>query len=351
MVPFAGYEMPVQYPTGIIKEHLHTREAAGLFDVSHMGQVVVEGADTAAMLETVVPVDVEGLGIDRQSYALFTNERGGVMDDLIITRWGQERFFLVVNAACKEGDIDHLRRHLSGQELTVLEQRALLALQGPAARKVMRGLCPEAAELVFMQGRSVAIGGVDAYVTCSGYTGEDGFEISVAAAAAEPLARSLLAHDSVLPIGLGARDSLRLEAGLCLYGHELSESIDPVQAGLTWSISRARRSDGERPGGFPGADVIFARMQDGAPLRRVGLAVDGRRPLREGQLVLDVQGREVGEVCSACYGASVGGPIAMAYVEREFGEPDTGLQVDVRGKLQPVTVTRMPFIPQRYYRG
>ena len=351
MVPFAGYEMPVQYPTGIIKEHLHTREAAGLFDVSHMGQVVIEGADTAAMLESVVPVDVEGLGIDRQSYALLTNERGGVMDDLIITRWSQERFFLVVNAACKEGDIAHLRRHLSGQELTVLEQQALLALQGPAAREVMRGLCPEASELVFMQGRSVSIGGVDAYVTCSGYTGEDGFEISVAAAAAEQLARNLLAHDSVLPIGLGARDSLRLEAGLCLYGHELSESIDPVQAGLTWSISRARRSDGERPGGFPGADVIFARMQEGAPLRRVGLAVDGRRPLREGQRVLDAQGREVGEVCSACYGASVGGPIAMAYVEREFGEPGTGLQVDVRGKLQPVTVTRMPFTPQRYYRG
>jgi aminomethyltransferase len=325
MVPFAGYDMPVQYPTGIIKEHLHTRAAAGLFDVSHMGQVIIEGQGAADRLESLVPVDIQALGIDRQTYALFTNDRGGVLDDLIITRWGENRFFLVVNAACKQQDIAHLRAHLDGQSLTVLEQQALLALQGPAAREVIRELCPGAAELVFMQGCRADIEGVEAYITCSGYTGEDGFEISV--------------------------DSLRLEAGLCLYGHELSTEIDPIQAGLMWSISRARRADGARPGGFPGADVILQRMVDKPPLRRVGLVVDGRRPMREGQEVLDSEGRRVGSICSACYGSSVGKPIAMAYVERDSGEVGTSLQVAVRDKLLPVTVTAMPFVPQRYFRG
>jgi aminomethyltransferase len=351
MVPFAGYDMPVQYPTGIIKEHLHTRAAAGLFDVSHMGQVVIEGAGAAAMLETLVPVDIEGLGIDRQTYALFTNERGGVLDDLIITRWAADNFFLVVNAGCKVEDIAHLRAHLQGQDLAVLEEQALLALQGPEARQVMRGLCPAAAELVFMQGCHANIDGAQVYITCSGYTGEDGFEISVPATHAVPLARRLLAQAPVEAIGLGARDSLRLESGLCLYGHELTPDIDPVQAGLLWSISKQRRSDGERAGGFPGAEVIFQRMTDGAPLRRVGLVVEGKRPVREGMEVMDGEGRKVGSICSAGYGASVGGPIAMAYVERPQGEPGTSLNVNVRGKLLPVTVTKMPFTPQRYYRG
>jgi aminomethyltransferase len=351
MVPFAGYEMPVQYPPGIIKEHLHTRQAAGLFDVSHMGQVIIEGADTAAMLESLVPVDIEDLGIDRQTYALFTNEQGGVSDDLIITRWGEDRFFLVVNAACKEQDIAHLRAHLSGQTLTVMEEQALLALQGPAAREVMRDLCPAAAELVFMQGLRATIAGIEVYITSSGYTGEDGFEISAPAAGADALARALLAVEPVRAIGLGARDSLRLEAGLCLYGHELTTEIDPVQAGLMWSISKARRADGARPGGFPGADIILRRMVDKPPLRRVGLTVEGRRPVRGGQPVMDDQGRQVGEICSAGYGASVGGPIAMAYIARELGEPGTKLAVGVRDKLLPVTVTRMPFSPQNYYRG
>lgn len=351
MVSFAGYDMPVQYPQGIIKEHLHTRAAAGLFDVSHMGQAVIDGAGAAAMLESLVPVDLEGLGINRQTYALFTNEQGGVMDDLIITRWADNRFFLVVNAGCKEQDIFHLHDHLTGQELTELEQHALLALQGPAARDVIRTLFPAAAELVFMQGCRASFDRSDVYITCSGYTGEDGFEISIPAGSAEALARRLLEHGLVEPIGLGARDSLRLEAGLCLYGHELSAEIDPVQAGLLWSISKARRADGQRPGGFPGAEIILQRMSEGAALRRVGLTVDGKRPVREGQAVLDEQGRQVGEVCSACFGASVGGPIAMAYIERELGGAGTRLAVDVRGKLQPVVVTRMPFSPQRYYRG
>lgn len=351
LVPFAGYEMPVQYPTGIIREHLHTREAAGLFDVSHMGQVVIEGAGSAALLERLVPADVIGLGQDRQTYALFTNDSGGVLDDLIITRWGDERFFLVVNAACKAQDIAHLEAHLDGQSMTVLDEQALLALQGPVAREVMRDICPAAAELVFMQGTHTELAGVEVYVTCSGYTGEDGFEISAPAASAEAIARRLLAHESVAPIGLGARDSLRLEAGLCLYGHELATDISPVQAGLTWSIAKARRPDGERAGGFPGAQRIFDQISNKPPLARVGLKAQGKRPMRDGQAVVDAGGREVGTICSACYGASVGGPIAMAYIEREKGEPGTDLFVAVRDRREPVVVTKMPFSPQRYYRG
>jgi aminomethyltransferase len=351
MVPFAGYDMPVQYPSGIIKEHLHTREAAGLFDVSHMGQVVVKGTGTAALLESLVPADVEGLDIDCQTYALFTSDQGGVLDDLIITRRGEHEFFLVVNAACKTQDIEHLQTHLSGQLMTVLEQQALLALQGPAAREVMRTLYAPAADLVFMHGCAGVIAGIEVYITCSGYTGEDGFEISIPAGAAEGLARRLLDIEAVQPIGLGARDSLRLEAGLCLYGHELTKGIDPIQAGLTWSIGKARRADGPRAGGFPGADVIFESMIHKPALCRVGLRVDGKRPVREGQALLNESGRQVGEICSAGYGASIGGPIALAYIERELGQPGTVLWAVVRDKKLPVSVTPLPFSPQRYFRG
>lgn len=351
MVPFAGYELPVQYRAGIIAEHLHTRTAAGLFDVSHMGQVMVEGEGSAALLESLVPADIEGLAENRSSYALFTSDSGGVLDDFIVTRRGSDRFFLVVNAACKEQDLARLRSRQSTQTVTMLQQQALLALQGPAARDVMRDLCPAAAELVFMQGCDACIEGVDVYITCSGYTGEDGFEISVPAGAAEGLARKLVAFGQVETIGLGARDSLRLEAGLCLYGHELTPDIDAVQAGVAWAVSKARRAEGERPGGFPGADVILSRLPDRTPLCRVGLRGEGRRPMREGQSVLDAQGRRVGEVCSAAWGASVGGPIAMAYVEREYGAPDTNLSVDARGKPSPATVAALPFVPRRYYRG
>ena len=351
MVPFAGYDMPVQYPTGIIKEHLHTRGAAGLFDVSHMGQIILEGPGSAQMLESLVPADVAGLGEDRQTYALFTNEQGGVLDDLIITRWTDDRFFLVVNAACKEQDIAHLEAHLSGQTMTVLTDRALLALQGPAARAVLARLCPAAADMVFLQGCHASIDGASVYITCSGYTGEDGFEISVSSDQADNLARRLLDFDEVEAIGLGARDSLRLEVGLCLYGHELTVDTDPVEAGLVWSIGKARRAGGDREGGFPGAALIFDRIENKPPLRRVGLLVEGKRPVRDGQTVLDESGNQVGEVCSAGYGATVGSPIAMAYIKRELGEPGTKLAVDVRGKSIPVTVTKLPFTPQRYYRG
>jgi len=351
MVPFAGYDMPVQYPSGIIKEHLHTRAAAGLFDVSHMGQLVIEGPDTDAFLETLLPVDIKGLGLGRQVYALLTNDRGGVRDDLMVTRWGPQQFFLVVNAACKEVDVAYLRERLSGQTLQVLTDQALLALQGPAARELMSELAPEAAGLTFMQACKTQIAGVDAGITCSGYTGEDGFEISIPAAAAVEVASLITRSERVQPIGLGARDSLRLESGLCLYGHELSADIDPIQAGLYWSISRARRPEGERPGGFPGADIIFRNKAEGGALRRVGLAVAGKRPVREGQVVLNREGREVGTVCSAAFGASFGGPIAMAYVEPDVAEPGTDLAVNVRGKPLSVTVTKMPFVAQRYFRG
>lgn len=351
MVPFAGYEMPVQYPAGIIKEHLHTRAAAGLFDVSHMGQAFLRGEGSTALLESLVPVDLEALGDDRSTYALLTNDAGGVRDDLIITRRGDDEFFFVVNAACKAQDFAHIGAHTRGQSLEILEQQALLALQGPAAREVMTELCPGAAELVFMQGMEARIDGVEVYITCSGYTGEDGFEISLPANAAEAVARRLLCHDLVAPIGLGARDSLRLEAGLCLYGHELSETINPVQAGLLWSISKTRREGGARPGGFPGAEAIFAAIADKPPLTRVGLKADGKRPLRDGQPVADGAGNQVGEICSAAYGASVGGPVAMAYIERAAAEVGTALVVTVRDKALPVTVTRLPFVEQRYYRG
>jgi aminomethyltransferase len=351
MVPFAGYEMPVQYADGIIAEHQHTRAAAGLFDVSHMGQVCITGAGATEALEALLPVDLVGLGHHEQVYALLTNDAGGVRDDLIVTRWDEDTFFLVVNAACKEADIAYLRDRLPGLALQVLEDRALLALQGPKAREVMQTLLPGATALTFMHGSPAEIDGEDIYITCSGYTGEDGFELSLPAGIAESVARRLLADERVRPIGLGARDSLRLEAGLCLYGHELSETITPVEAGLMWSISRARRRDGDRPGGFPGAEAIFAMADSGPARRRVGLKVEGKRPVREGQSVLDASGAEVGVITSACMGVTLGAPIAMAMVDSACREPGTALAVDVRGKALPVIVTRTPFVPQRYFRG
>jgi aminomethyltransferase len=351
MVPFAGYEMPVQYPAGILQEHLHCRAAAGLFDVSHMGQVIIRGAGVGQALEKLVPVDLLGLAENAQTYALFTNDAGGVLDDLIITRWGPETFFLVVNAACKEADIDHLRAWLADFDLEVLDDQALLALQGPAAREVIGELLPEATALTFMHGCSGVIDGVDVYVTCSGYTGEDGFEISLANEYADGLARRLLADDRVAPIGLGARDSLRLEAGLCLYGHELDTATTPVEAALMWSISKARRADGERPGGFPGAELIFATAASGAQRKRIGLRVNGKRPVREGQNVMDADGNSIGIITSACFGASAGQPLAMAYVLAGEAVLERELFVDVRGKALSVTVSKQPFIPQRYYRG
>ena len=352
MVDFAGYAMPVQYPAGIIAEHQHTRAAAGLFDVSHMGQLVLEGPQVTATLESLVPADLEGLAGHSQCYTLLTNDRGGVRDDLIVTRWGPERFFLVVNAACKEADHAYLASHLAaGQELRELSGQGLLALQGPAAREALARLLPAAADLNFLQGAAFELEGLPLYVTCSGYTGEDGFELSLPGAGAEAIARRLLADPAVAWAGLGARDSLRLEAGLCLYGHELAPDITPVEAGLAWAIARARRPTGSRPGGYPGDAVIAAQLAAGADRCRVGLEVDGRRPVREGQAVLDGDGAAVGEISSGGFGATVGAPIAMGYVTRACAAPGTRLLVDVRGRQVAVTVRRLPLVKPRYHRG
>lgn len=351
MVPFAGYSMPVQYPAGIIKEHLQTRTQAGLFDVSHMGQVVISGTAVTEALESLLPADLEALPAHHSVYSLLMNEQGGVRDDLIVTRWSDTQFFAVLNAACKHSDLEYMRGALPGIEFEWLEDRALLALQGPAARSVVDRLLPAAASLVFMTGMHCEWQGVSIYVTCSGYTGEDGFELSVPATHAEALARALLAEPEVAPVGLGARDSLRLEAGLCLYGHELNAEITPVEAGLRWAIAASRRPDGIRAGGYPGAGVVAQQLAEGPARRRVGLKVTGKRPIREGQSVLDASGQVAGEVCSGAFGASVDGPVGMAYVRPDCAAVGTELAVDVRGKTVNVAVVKLPLVPSRYHRG
>ncbi|NMZ49832.1 glycine cleavage system aminomethyltransferase GcvT [Pseudomonas poae] len=353
MVPFAGYDMPVQYPLGVMKEHLHTREHAGLFDVSHMGQIRLSGANAAKALETLVPVDIIDLPVGMQRYAMFTNEQGGILDDLMVANLGNDELFLVVNAACKDQDLAHLRKHI-GEQCSIeplFEARALLALQGPAAVKVLARLAPEVTRMTFMQFASVRLLGVDCYVSRSGYTGEDGFEISVPAANAESLARSLLAETEVQPIGLGARDSLRLEAGLCLYGHDMNTETTPIEASLLWAISKARRSEGARAGGFPGAEKIFSQQQTGVTRKRVGLLPQERTPVREGAEVVDEQGSVIGTICSGGFGPSLGGPLAMGYLDSAFTALDTEVSALVRGKKVPLRVSKMPFVPQRYYRG
>ena len=355
MVGFAGYAMPLQYPLGIMKEHLHTRARAGLFDVSHMGQLRLSapaggGESPAAALERLVPVDVQGLAEGRQRYALFTNEAGGILDDLMIGNGG-EALYLIVNAACKQADTAHLRAELPGEvEIEPLEDRALLALQGPEAAIVLSGLTPEVLDMRFMDWARLEIAGADCFITRSGYTGEDGYEISVPAEAAVDLARRLLMHEAVEAVGLGARDSLRLEAGLCLYGQDIDAETTPVEAGLAWSISKARRKDGARPGGFPGAEVILGQLAEGCARRRVGLRPDGRAPVREGVVLLDEQETEVGRVTSGVFGPSADGPVAMGYVETALTEPGTALSAVVRGKALPVTVARLPFVEQGYVR-
>lgn len=351
MVPFAGYTMPVQYPTGILKEHNHTRTQAGLFDISHMGQIRLRGDGAAQALEGLVPVDVIGLGVNRQRYALFTNDTGGILDDLMITQAG-DPLLLVVNAACKQQDIvylhAHLDKHCTVEELT---DHALLALQGPKAAQVMASLAPEVVTLRFMSAIRVNIKGADCFVTRSGYTGEDGFEISVPADQAEALARVLLTYEEVAPIGLGARDSLRLEAGLCLYGHDIDTTTTPVEAGLGWAISKVRRAGGEREGGFPGAAVILHQLAQGVARKRIGILPEGRAPVREGVELIDSEGRAIGKITSGGFGPTVDRPVAMGYVETAYARPDTGLTALVRGKPHPVKVAKLPFIQPRYYRG
>ncbi|MEX0731816.1 MAG: glycine cleavage system aminomethyltransferase GcvT [Aquisalimonadaceae bacterium] len=351
MVPFAGYEMPVRFAAGVLREHLHTREQAGLFDVSHMGQVRLHGAGAALALEALVPGDIRGLRPFQQRYTVFTNEHGGILDDLMVTHAG-DHLFLVVNAACKEQDVAHLRAQLGDLcNVDVVEDRALLALQGPAAHAVMAALAPEAAELTFMTAAEVDLCGERCFVTRSGYTGEDGFEISVPADKAEALARTLLARDEVAPVGLGARDSLRLEAGLCLYGHDLDTTTTPVEANLRWVVSKPRRAGGEREGHYPGADVIMRQFESGTERLRAGIRPEGRAPVREGCELVNDNGETIGRVTSGTFGPTAGAPVAMAYIDTPYAEIGTGLTAIVRGREIPVSVSRMPFVPQRYYRG
>lgn len=353
MVPFAGFDMPVQYPLGVMKEHLHTRDQAGLFDVSHMGQLILRGADAAKALETLVPVDIIDLPVGMQRYAMFTDENGGILDDLMVANLGNDTLFLVVNAACKDQDLAHLQKHIGAQcEIeSLFDTRALLALQGPKAVDVLSRLAPEVAQMTFMQFAPVRLLGVDCFVSRSGYTGEDGYEISVPNESAEMLARSLLAEPEVEAIGLGARDSLRLEAGLCLYGHDMSTSSTPIEASLLWAISKARRADGARAGGFPGAERIFAQQQAGVDSKRVGLLPQERVPVREGAEIVDADGTIIGAVCSGGFGPTLGAPVAMGYVKACHVPADSEVWAIVRGKKVAMKVAKTPFVPQRYYRG
>ncbi len=347
MVPFAGYDMPVQYPAGILKEHLHTRAQAGLFDVSHMGQAFLSGADPATALERLTPADVKGLAPGHQRYGLLLNDQGGIKDDFMVTRLaGEDALYLVVNAAMKDADFTYIADRLKGvATLSPAPGRALLALQGPRAAEVLERLSPGISQLSFMQARRASVAGAPAIVSRTGYTGEDGFEISLEGKDAENIARALLKEPEVLPIGLGARDSLRLEAGLCLYGHDMDETIDPVEANLSWALGKRRKEAGD----FPGGQRILRHLKDGAGKKRVGILPEGRAPAREGtEIVKD--GRVVGHVTSGGFGPSLNGPLAMGYVEWGLSQPGTRLELMVRGKPLAAQVTAMPFVPNRYKR-
>ena len=353
MVPFAGYEMPVQYPLGVMGEHNHTRSSAGLFDVSHMGQIWVDGPDwnsIATGFEQLVPQDVLGLAPGRQRYGFFTNDAGGIEDDLMFARLG-DRLFVVVNAACKEADIARMKTALEpGLTVTPIEDRALVAVQGPAAGDVCANLAPSLEATTFMSFGALDFAGSAAVISRSGYTGEDGFEISLPAGEAATVVERLLADDRVAPIGLGARDSLRLEAGLCLYGQDLDATTTPIEAGLTWALQKARRRGGAREGGFPGAAVILDQMENGAKRHRVGLRPGGRAPMRTGVPLFNARGEAVGTVTSGGFGPSVAGPVAMGYVDVASAQANTKLLGEVRGKHLPLTVVDLPFLPARFKR-
>jgi len=357
MVPFAGYDMPVQYPAGVLKEHLHTRASAGLFDVSHMGQLALRPKsgkveDAARALERLVPQDILAIAPGRQRYAQFTNPDGGILDDLMVANFG-DHLFLVVNAACKAEDEAHLRANLSDDcVIDSLADRALIALQGPKAESALAKLCAETPAMTFMDAGPHEVAGLACFVSRSGYTGEDGFEISVPAADAERLAKTLLDDPDVMPIGLGARDSLRLEAGLCLYGHDIDTATTPVEAALEWSVQKSRRSGGARAGGFPGAEKILAHFDNGASRRRVGLRAEGRAPVREGALLFAdaTAGEPVGKVTSGGFGPSLNAPVAMGYVPKALSALDTKIFAEVRGQRLPLTVAAMPFVKNTYKR-
>jgi aminomethyltransferase len=353
MVPFAGYSMPVQYPAGLMAEHHHTRNSAGLFDVSHMGQLRLAGPDAAAAFETLMPVDVIGLAPGKQRYGLLLTDEGTIIDDLMFVNRGED-IFVIVNGACKVGDIAHIKARIGSRcQVVTLPERALLALQGPKAVDALSRLVAGVEKLVFMTGGPFAWNGGDLFITRSGYTGEDGFEISVHESQAEALARALLAQPEVKPIGLGARNSLRLEAGLCLYGNDIDTTTTPVEAGLTWAIQKVRRTGGARAGGFAGAARILGQLEGTAPIerKRVGLVALERVPVREHTELQDSRGKRVGEVTSGLLGPTIDKPVAMGYVASEFASPGTRLTAIVRGKPVPMEVTGMPFVANRYYRG
>jgi aminomethyltransferase len=357
MVPFAGYDMPVQYSAGVLKEHLHTRAKAGLFDVSHMGQLLLRPksgkvADAALALERLVPQDIVAIAPGRQRYAQFTNENGGILDDLMVSNFGGH-LFVVVNAACKAADEALLRAGLSDAcEIEPLADRALIALQGPKAETVLAKFCTDIAAIRFMDCGPRRVDGIECFVSRSGYTGEDGFEISVPADRAESLAEALLGDPEVLPIGLGARDSLRLEAGLCLYGHDIDTTTTPLEGALEWSIQKSRRAGGVRAGGFAGAQTILAQFEQGAPRRRVGLRPEGRAPVREGAaLFADTTSPEpIGRVTSGGFGPSLNGPVAMGYLPTAHAKTGASVFAEVRGQRLPVQVAAMPFVPNTYKR-
>jgi aminomethyltransferase len=351
MVAFAGYDMPVQYPRGIIAEHLHTRAQAGLFDVSHMGQIRLAGANAARALEALVPGDLQALPPGRMRYTLLLDDSGGIIDDLMATR-REDGLFLVVNAARKDADLAHLRERLDpAVRIEPLFDRVLLALQGPAAAAVLARFVPGIDRIPFMSAADSIIAGAPCSITRSGYTGEDGFEISLAADDAVGVAERLLAAPEVAPIGLGARDTLRLEAGLCLYGHDIDETTTPVEAGLAWTIGKRRREAIDPEGGFPGAARILAELANPPPRRRVGIRPDGRAPAREGSVIVDSAGNPIGVVTSGGFGPSLNAPIAMGYVARDHAAVGTALSVVVRDVARSARIAALPFVPTRYYRG
>ena len=359
MVPFAGYSMPVQYPMGLMAEHAHTRTAAGLFDVSHMGQLVLRGKGAAMAFESLMPVDVMDLAVGKQRYGLLTTDEGTIIDDLMFINKGSDEIFVIVNGACKAGDIAHMQSKMGQRcEIITLPTQGLLALQGPQAVNALQRVVPGVDQLVFMTGGAFPWNGADLFITRSGYTGEDGFEISVPSENTDALARALLAQPEVKPIGLGARNSLRLEAGLCLYGQDIDTTTSPLEAGLAWAIQKVRRGGGARAGGFPGASKIMAACADASGLvaqkptrKRVGLIAQERVPVREGVALCTTDGRIVGKVTSGLLGPSVNLPIAMGYVPAELSANGTLLHAMVRGKPVPMIVSSMPFVPNRYYRG
>jgi aminomethyltransferase len=354
MVPFAGYSMPVQYKSGLMAEHQHTRQAAGLFDVSHMGQLKLIGADAAAALESLMPVDVQGLAEGKQRYGLLLNDEGGVIDDLMFFNQGNDTWFLIVNGACKLTDIAHIETHIGNRcQIVTLPTQGLLALQGPQAVTALSRLVPGVEKLVFMSGASFAWNGAELFITRSGYTGEDGFEISVPGEHTEALARALLAQPEVKPIGLGARNSLRLEAGLCLYGNDIDSTTTPPEAALNWAIQKVRRTGGERAGGFPGAAKVLAQIDNPASLtkKRVGLIAKERVPVREPAVLENLDGQHVGHVTSGLLSPTLNQPIALAYVQPEYAQPGTEVFAMVRGKPVAMVVSPTPFLPPRYHRG